>query len=72
MTWELKQALSNSLMPLTPDVVYPPTMFPMTSRDFVNIDFVEDLTEYDRGPFDSFLSETLKASREKDKLNTRK
>lgn len=72
LTWELKQALSNSLIPLSPGVVYSPTMFPMTSRDFLNIDFVEDLTETDRGPFDSFLSEQIKSEKGRDKLGTRK
>lgn len=72
LTWELKQALANSTIALTPGIVYSPTMFPMVSRNIINIDFVEDLAERDRGPFDSILPATMRENRDRDKTGSRK
>ncbi len=38
----------------------------------INIDWVEDLVENDRGPFDDLIAPSVKENREKDKIMNKK
>ncbi len=71
-TWVLRQTLSDGLlMASNPYHLYfPLTFIPTTS--VINIDWVEDLVENDRGPFDDLIAPSVKENREKDKIMNKK
>lgn len=70
-TWVLRQALASSTLNASvPMSSFIPGGILPTS--ILNIDLVEDCLEMARGPFDDFIPETLKLTRERDKGMTKK
>jgi len=71
-TWVLRQALSNTLLTAaTPYSLCFPSIF-IPSNAVVNIDWVEDLVENERGPFDDLIPPIVKANRTQDKVSNMK
>jgi len=51
-------------------VCFPLTYIP--TGNVINIDWIEDLVENDRGPFDDLIAPSVKENREKDKSMNKK
>ncbi|HMO35844.1 MAG TPA: hypothetical protein PKA06_07375, partial [Gemmatales bacterium] len=66
-TWEAKQMLAQSMSLMNPTTASLSYLSPVVGRSILNIDWIEDALEGMPAPFDDFIPEAIRESRERDK-----
>jgi hypothetical protein len=71
-TWEAKQLLAQSLSTLSPTSSSLAYFSPIIGAKALNIDYIEECLEGQPAPFDSFIPESVRMSKERDKSMSKK
>lgn len=71
-SWKLQQQLVKDYLIMNPMTLPLAALSPIIDSRNMNIDFMEDVLENGRGPFDTIIPSSVREVREKDRLSNRK